>query len=156
MRKTKRRKNTGFNGNHIIIPRYFLWGGVKNCKIISSCKISNEKKVWNASSEEASTFCLKHYFNFSWVTDIHPPNSHKQRIGSDSYSDGLFPLLSTISRRIFSFNNILLKISPSYREDAPKICTLLLSGVWIFLPNKLWPRTIFQMVALFLKFLFFL
>jgi len=32
--KQNEEKSNGFDGNDVIMPRYLLWGGVKNCKII--------------------------------------------------------------------------------------------------------------------------
>ena len=130
MGKTKRRKNNGFDVNDIILPRYLLWGGVKNCKFIL-------KLVMYSTYEMHPLKKLYLFFKSSilifYVSLIFTPQTPTNRgLGSDSYTDGLFPVLSTISGRIFSFNNILLKISPPYREDAPKICTTLLSAVSIF------------------------
>ena len=79
-------------------------------------------------------FFFKALFYFFMRLIFTPLTPTNRGSGSDSYTDGLFPLLSTISGRIFSFDNILLKISPPYKEDAPKIFTTLLSEVSIFNP----------------------
>jgi len=48
-------------------------------KLWSRLKITI-KNSWHTTFEGTTSFCLKHCFNFICVTDIYPPNYHKQRL----------------------------------------------------------------------------
>jgi len=42
--KQKEERN-GFDGNDFLMPRYLLWGGVKNCKIILKLIIKSTYEI---------------------------------------------------------------------------------------------------------------